>query len=97
MDLVERLLPDDTPADLEEALRLGQAHLHSLGITAWQDAIVEPRHEERAYVALAARGELTGRVVGALWWERHRGAEQIEEFVERRRGDGRSAATRRRA
>ena len=41
--------------------------------------------EERAYVALAVRGELTGRVVGAMWWEHHRGAEQIEEFVERRR------------
>ena len=84
MDLVERLLPDDTPADLEEALRLGQAYLHSLGITAWQDAIVRPPTEERAYVALAARGELTARVIGAMWWERSRGPEQIEEFVERR-------------
>ena len=84
MDLVERHLPDDTPADLEAALRLGQAYLHSLGITAWQDAIVTPGVEERAYVALASRGELTGRVVGAMWWERHRGAEQIEEFVARR-------------
>ena len=85
MDLVERQLPDDTPADLEEALRLGQAYLHSLGITAWQDAIVTPHTEERAYVALASRGELTARVVGAMWWERHRGAEQIEEFIERRK------------
>jgi predicted amidohydrolase YtcJ len=85
MALVSRLLPDDTATDLEEALRLGQRHLHEFGITAWQDAIVEPHHEERAYVALAGRGELTGRVVGALWWEHHRGAEQIEEFVERRR------------
>ncbi len=85
MDLVARLMPDDTPADLEEGLRLGQRHLHQFGITAWQDAIVEAHAEERAYVALASRGELTGRVVGALWWEHHRGAEQIEEFVERRR------------
>ena len=83
-DLVARLLPDDTPADLEAALRLGQAYLHSLGITAWQDAIVEPGTEERAYVALASRDELTARVVGAMWWERQRGAEQIEEFVARR-------------
>ena len=87
MDLVARLMPDDTPAELEEALRLGQAHLHGFGITAWQDAIVEAHAEERAYVALASRGELTARVVGALWWDRARGAEQIEEFVERRRGD----------
>ncbi|MBA3235679.1 MAG: amidohydrolase family protein [Chloroflexi bacterium] len=84
MDLVERLLPDDTPADLEAALGLGQAYLHSLGITAWQDAIVRPESEERAYVALASRGELTARVVGALWWERHRGLDQIDEFVARR-------------
>ena len=84
MDLVGRLEPDDTPADLEAALRLGQAYLHSLGITAWQDAIVRPETEERAYVALASRGELTARVVGAMWWERSRGAEQIEEFVARR-------------
>lgn len=95
MDLVERFEPDDTPADLEEALRLGQAYLHSLGITAWQDAIIRPEAEERAYVALASRGELTGRVVGAMWWERDRGAEQIEEFVERRRATsmGRYQAT----
>ena len=85
MALVERLMPDDTPAELEEALRLGQRHLHGFGITAWQDAIVEPQTEERAYVTLASRGELTGRVVGAMWWERSRGGEQIDEFVERRR------------
>ena len=83
-DLVEALLPDDTPDDLEAALRIGQAYLHSLGITAWQDAIVQPATEERAYVALASRGELTARVVGAMWWERQRGAEQIDEFVARR-------------
>jgi predicted amidohydrolase YtcJ len=85
MDLVEAFVPDDKPADLEAALRIGQAYLHSLGITAWQDAIVRPAVEERAYVALASSGELTARVVGALWWERHRGPEQIEGFVERRR------------
>jgi len=95
MDLVQRLLPDDTPAELEEALRLGQRHLHEFGVTAWQDAIIEPHTEERAYVALASRGELTGRVVGALWWDHHRGADQIEEFVERRRATaiGRYAPT----
>jgi predicted amidohydrolase YtcJ len=88
-------MPDDTPADLEEGLRLGQAHMHSLGITAWQDAIIAPESEERAYVALASRGELTARVVGALWWEHSRGAEQIEELVERRRATaiGRYAPT----
>ena len=84
MALVAEYIPDDTREDMAEALRLGQRYLHSLGITAWQDAIVEPEPEEAAYVALASSGELTGRVVGALWWERSRGGEQIDEFVERR-------------
>ncbi|MDQ6793898.1 MAG: amidohydrolase [Chloroflexota bacterium] len=94
VDLVERHAPPATPEELEEALRRAQAQLHSLGITAWQDAIV---HDEEfaAYAALAGRGELTARVVGALWWDRARGEEQIEELIERRaRGPiGRFAAT----
>ena len=84
MDLVERLIPTTTSGELIAGLRLGQAELHSLGITNWQDAIVTPGEEEVAYAELAGRGELTGRVVGALWWERARGAEQIDELVERR-------------
>ena len=82
--LVERLLPADTPEELVAGLRLAQAELHSLGITTWQDAIVTPDREEIAYTTLADRGELTARVVGALWWDRARGAEQIEELVARR-------------
>jgi len=84
MDLVGRLLPETTGDELTAALRLGQAELHSLGITNWQDAIVSPGKEERAYTELAGRGALSGRVVGALWWERARGADQIDELVERR-------------
>jgi predicted amidohydrolase YtcJ len=95
MELVRQHIPDDTREDMVEALRIGQAYLHSFGITAWQDAIVQPEPEETAYVALASAGELTGRVVGALWWERSRGEEQIDEFVDRRRATsiGRYQAT----
>lgn len=82
--LVEQFLPDTTAGELEAALRLAQAYLHSLGITTWQDAIVRPETEERAYVALAGRGELTAKVVGAMWWERSRGVEQLDELVDRR-------------
>jgi len=83
-DLVGRILPADTPEELVAGLRLAQAELHSLGITTWQDAIVTPDREEMAYTTLAGRGELTGRVVGALWWDRTRGAEQIDELIDRR-------------
>jgi len=85
MQLVERLIPPTTQAEWEEGLRVAQHYLHSLGITAWQDAIVGgscPTLD--AYLALASRGELTARVVGALWWDRHRGEEQVEELVAQR-------------
>jgi predicted amidohydrolase YtcJ len=82
--LVDRLLPPTSLDDLIAALRLAQAELHRLGITHWQDAIVEPDSGEAAYTTLAERGELTARVVGALWWDRERGADQIDELVERR-------------
>ena len=43
-DLVERLMPaDDRRRAGATACALGQAYLHSLGITAWQDAIVDGR------------------------------------------------------
>ncbi len=37
-----------------------------------------------AYLTAAADGLLRARVVGALWWDRERGAEQIPELLERR-------------
>jgi len=84
MALVDRLAPLPTREDLVAAVTLAQAHLHALGVTNWQDAGVTREIAEPAYTTLAERGALTGRVVGALWWEPARGAEQIDEFVERR-------------
>ncbi|WP_406509328.1 amidohydrolase [Streptomyces sp. NBC_00212] len=89
MDLVGRLTPRSTPAERLAALLRAQDHLHSYGITAWQDAIVgnfgSMDDPADAYVAAARDGSLTARVVGALWWDRERGAEQIPELVDRRR------------
>jgi predicted amidohydrolase YtcJ len=82
--LVERILPATSPDEFVAALRLAQAELISLGITNWQDAIIFPGEEEHAYTELAERGGLLGRVVGAMWWEHARGAEQIDELVDRR-------------
>jgi predicted amidohydrolase YtcJ len=89
MSLVRRVVPDPGPDELERAILLAQTYLHSLGITAWQDAIVgeypSMPNARDAYPALARRGLLTARVVGALWWDRKRGEEQIEELIDARR------------
>jgi predicted amidohydrolase YtcJ len=86
--LVGRLVPDPTPEDQLTALLRAQAVLHSHGVTAWQDAIVgayaNMTDPAPSYLAALDRGLLTARVVGALWWDRERGAEQIPELVARR-------------
>ncbi|MGW1810751.1 amidohydrolase [Streptomyces sp. NPDC002078] len=88
MQLVGRLTPPATPADRLAALLHAQRHLHALGITAWQDALVGDflgmDDPAEAYRAAARDGSLTARVRGALWWDRDRGAEQIPELVEKR-------------
>ncbi|MGW3140952.1 amidohydrolase [Streptomyces sp. NPDC001139] len=88
MRLVGRLTPPATAADRLAALLHAQRHLHALGITAWQDALVGDflgmDDPSGAYLAAARNGSLTARVVGALWWDRERGAEQIPELVEKR-------------
>jgi hypothetical protein len=86
--LVGRLVPGPTFAEQLRGLLLAQQHLHSLGITAWQDAIVgdylgypDPLP---AYLAAARDGTLTARVEGALWWDRNRGGEQLDDLLDRR-------------
>jgi predicted amidohydrolase YtcJ len=81
MDLVERVLPPDDPADVRRAILESQQYLLSLGITAWQDAWVTPEVHD-AYLDLARSGDLRCRVRGALWWDRARGIEQLRELVE---------------
>jgi predicted amidohydrolase YtcJ len=83
-DLVADLAPPPTQADWEAAVERGQAHLHRLGITAWQDAAVGPEMLA-AYRAVAERGRLTGRAVAALRWEVEAGQAQLADLVERRR------------
>jgi predicted amidohydrolase YtcJ len=96
MALVDRVVPPTSLAELVEALKIAQAYLHSLGISAWQDAIVEPADLE-AYLALVDGGGLTARVVGSLWWDRARGEEQVPDLVAMRaraaEQDGRFSAT----
>lgn len=88
MDLVGRFTPPPGQTLLQAALRYAQAHMHSLGITGWQDAILGDyggyADPSPVYRALAQTGELTARVTGALWWQRTQGTEQIPSLVRRR-------------
>ena len=103
VDLVARLLPPPSERDLHEALVRAQSRLHALGVTGWQDAIVGTYGSLPdvlpTYLEAARTGELTGRVVGALWWDRNRGLEQVPDLLARRdvaggaRGTGRFRAT----
>jgi predicted amidohydrolase YtcJ len=96
--LVMDHIPPPAPELYYAGLLRGQEYLHSLGITAWQDAIVDvtPMSSNYpAYLQAGEKGELTARVVGALWWDRHEGLDQIDDLVELRRSGsaGRFAAT----
>ena len=86
--LVSRLLPVPSDEDWYAALLAGQSRLLSFGITGWQDAIVGPVHGSRdqlpAYLRAAQDGSLLANVVGALWWDRDRGLDQLSELVSRR-------------
>ena len=76
------------PRTYYRGLLAGQSYLHSLGVTGWQDAIVGDYagmdDAGPTYALAAQRGELTAHVVGALWWDRDRGDEQVASLIERR-------------
>jgi predicted amidohydrolase YtcJ len=97
MRLVARLVPPASAADLRAGLLVAQAHLHSLGITRFQDACVGAAGEIGipdvfdTYREAAADGVLTCHVVGALWWDRGRGLGQIDDLLARRERAGRDA------
>ena len=88
MSVVARRAPATTSAEYYQGLLTGQAYLHSLGVTGWQDAIVGDYagmdDPGPTYALAAARGELSAHVVGALWWDRDRGEEQVASLVARR-------------
>jgi predicted amidohydrolase YtcJ len=101
MRLVAAHVPAASAAELRAGLLAALAHLHSLGITRFQDACVGAAAEIGipdafdTYRQAAADGLLTCHVVGALWWDRHRGLGQIDELLARREraGQGRFRAT----
>jgi predicted amidohydrolase YtcJ len=82
-ELVEAILPAVSAATLERGLLHAQAYFHALGITAWQDAHVEPE-DEAVYLALAGRGQLTMRTIGAQWFGSSWDVDAIPALVDRR-------------
>jgi predicted amidohydrolase YtcJ len=86
--LVSRFLPRTTGEDYYAGLMEGQRYLHSVGVTSWQDAIVGAYSgmddPGATYVKAAASGDLRSRVVGALWWDRRQGVEQVADLAGRR-------------
>jgi predicted amidohydrolase YtcJ len=94
MRLVAGLVPPASQAELLAGLVAGQAHLHSLGITNFQDACVGAAGELGmpdsfgTYLRAADYGMLNSHVVGALWWDRDRGLGQIDDLLARREQAG---------
>ncbi len=88
MNLVERIVPAVTLAERVSGVLEGQRYLHSLGITAWQEAIVGEYavvpDSLDAFREVDGRGLLTARVTGALWWRRTAGLTQLDFLAERR-------------
>ncbi len=89
MALVAALVPEATPADRLAGLLRAQELLHSLGVTAWQDAMVGGANGypdiSDAYRTAALDGTLVSAVEAAFWWNRDQGREQLLELVARAR------------
>lgn len=88
-NLVTDLLAPVAQSDIEAALLNTQTYLHSLGITAWQDAALGDAigipDAYEAYCTLARQDRLSAKVTGALWWDRDTGAdEQLAKLCRRR-------------
>jgi predicted amidohydrolase YtcJ len=88
MNLLHRVAPAVTLDEQVAGILEGQRYLHSLGITAWQEAIVGEYAVVPdcfdAYREVDGRGLLTARVTGALWWRRAAGLSQLDFLAERR-------------
>jgi predicted amidohydrolase YtcJ len=88
MNLIRRVAPAVTLDEQVAGIVEGQRYLHSLGITAWQEAIVGEYAVVPdcfdAYREAERRGLLTARVTGALWWQRAVGTSQLDFLTERR-------------
>lgn len=88
MRVVGRHVPPPTAAQKLSGLLIAQRILHSHGIIGWQDALLgdSPLMADvtDSYLGAINSGQLSAKVVGALWWDRTRGIEQLDELIHRR-------------
>jgi predicted amidohydrolase YtcJ len=95
-NLLDAVLPGIDRAFALRALERAQDEYFAWGVVGWQDAWVGETAGMRdvldAYLDGLDAGTLRMRVTAALWWQRERGIEQIDDLVRRRE---RAAAARR--
>lgn len=90
MNLVHIVEPELTQKELEAGLAYSRDHLHSLGITAVQDAMLKLTPGDAyfglpAYLALEERGELNLHVINAMYWQNDISLEeQLPAFLKAR-------------
>ncbi|KJL20357.1 N-substituted formamide deformylase precursor [Microbacterium oxydans] len=88
-DLFAHVRPTTSDELAYQGLLRAQQELIALGITGWQDAMVAANvagisDPLAAYERALQEGTLAVHVVGAQWWVRDGGIEQVERMVERR-------------
>lgn len=88
-DLFGGVRPDLSPELAYQGLLRAQDELIALGITGWQDAMVGATvagvaDPLAAYERAIDEGALKVHVVGAQWWARDGGIEQVERMLARR-------------
>ncbi|MCD5345406.1 amidohydrolase [Agromyces sp. S2-1-8] len=84
-DLFSDVRPGTDPELVYRGLLRAQDELIALGITGWQDALIGTMSGVPdaldAYLRAIDEGTLKVHVVGAQWWERSRGIEQVDEMI----------------
>lgn len=87
-DAFDPVLPPVDEELVYAGLLRAQSELLALGITGWQDALIGSAAGIPENLAVYRRaleeGALVAHVVGAQWWARSGGAEQVAEMVARR-------------
>lgn len=89
-DLFEHVRPATSAELAYQGLLRAQQELIALGVTGWQDAMVGAgvagiADPLAAYERALDEGTLQVHVVGAQWWVRDGGIEQVERMLARRR------------